>query len=79
MRRLRAVLQGVEFHLLWFLISLILFSAPIVLLSFRQQPKQLMLAFFVPWLASLVVLFVASRSYQVPSGDDDQRPEPPEH
>jgi hypothetical protein len=79
MRRLPAVVQRLEFHGLWFFLSLILFSAPVVLLSARPPPKQLMLAFFVPWLVSLAVLFVASRGYQASSadGDDDsQRPEP---
>ena len=80
MRRLPAVVQRLEFHGLWFFVSLILFSAPVVLLSARPPPKQLMLAFFVPWLVSLAVLFVASRGYQASGGEDDdaapKRPEP---
>jgi hypothetical protein len=76
MRRLPAVVQRLEFHVLWFFVSLILFSAPVVLLAARPPPTQLMLAFFVPWLVSLVVLFVASRGYQTSSGegDDDSKP-----
>ena len=58
-------------------VSLILFSAPVVLLAARPPPRQLMLAFFVPWLVSLAVLFVASRGYQASSGEDDRRPETP--
>jgi hypothetical protein len=52
----------------------------VVLLSARPPPKQLMLAFFVPWLVSLAVLFIASRGYQASDGEDDddapKRPEP---
>lgn len=78
MRRLPAVVQRPEFHVLWFFVSLILFSAPVVLLAARSSPRQLMLAFFVPWLVSLAVLFVASRGYQASSeaDDDSRRPEP---
>ena len=80
MRRLPAVVQRLEFHGLWFFLSLILFSAPVVLLSARPPPKQLMLAFFVPWLVSLAVLFIASRGYQASGGEEDddapKRPEP---
>jgi hypothetical protein len=78
MRRLPAVLQRVEFHLLWLLISLILFSAPVALMASRPSAEPLMLVFFVPWLASLVVLFIVSRSYQPSGGNDDHGPRPPE-
>ena len=79
MRRLPAVVQRLEFHVLWFFVSLILFSAPVVLLSARPPPRQLMLAFFVPWLVSLAVLFVASRGYQASDGEhDDTAPKRPE-
>jgi hypothetical protein len=78
MRRLPAVVQRLEFHALWFFASLILLTAPVVLLAARPPPRQLMLAFFVPWLVSVAVLFVASRGYQASGtdGDDSQRPEP---
>jgi len=78
MRRLPAVVQRLEFHGLWFFISLVLFSAPVVLLAVRPAPKQLMLAFFVPWLVSLAVLFLASRGYQTSGGEDDDAPKRPE-
>ena len=80
MRRLPAVVQRLEFHVLWFFVALILFSAPVALLSARPPPKQLMLAFFIPWLVSLAVLFIASRGYQTSGGEADEdppkRPEP---
>jgi hypothetical protein len=57
------VLRRLEFHLLIFLVALLVFCRPVLLASPGERPARVMLSFFVPWALVVGLLFCISRSY----------------
>jgi hypothetical protein len=52
-----------EFHVLLFLVALVLFCRPVLLMLGPEHPRTIVLSFFLPWAGVVGMLFVVSRSY----------------
>lgn len=64
MRRIPSLLRQPGFHLLLFLVALILFTRPVLLMPKMEPPGTVMASFFLPWGLVILVLFFVSRSYR---------------
>lgn len=75
MKKLKFLLRQPEFHGLLFVLSLILFSYPLLVMSNASHPKTIYLSLFLPWGIIILLLFLTSRSYptlQQEKGPDHQ-------
>jgi hypothetical protein len=73
MRKLANMLRRHAFHLLLLFVALIVFAKPVLLTTPDEHPLQVLLEFFVPWAAIIVVLLWIGRSLARSEGDP---PEP---
>lgn len=62
MERLKALFRQTESHILLFLISLVLFSWPVVSYSDVERLKVMFVYLFVAWAVVVGLLFLVSRS-----------------
>jgi hypothetical protein len=77
MKKAAHLLRRFEFHLLLFFLALLAFAKPTLLPSPNPAPTALLLAYFVPWGALIVVLFAIARSGPQGAEDDEFDPDPP--
>ncbi len=75
MKRIKVLLRQPEFHALLFILGLILFSYPLLIMTNESHPASVYLSLFLPWGLMILLLFLTTRSY-IPShsernNDDD--------
>jgi hypothetical protein len=71
MERLKALLRQTEFHLLLFVLCMVLFGWPVVTFSDMRRLEVMFVYLFVVWALVIVVLFLVSRSLE--SADDSDK------
>lgn len=63
MEKLKSLLSHPEFHILFFCVSLLLFSYPLLRMSDMAGPVVMLLSLFLPWGGVILILFLVSKSY----------------
>lgn len=72
MKKAAHLLRRFEFHLLLFFLGMLAFAKPTLIPSPNAPPSALLLAYFVPWVFLIGMLWAISRSG--PEDDDDENP-----
>ncbi len=72
MKRIKMVLGQPEFHGVLFVLSLILFSYPLLVMSNEAHPRIVYLSLFLPWGIIILLLFFTTRSYATISPLDNK-------
>ena len=68
MERLKALLRQTEFHLLLFVLCMVLFGWPVVTFPDMRRLELMFIYLFVAWAIVIFLLFLVSRS--LGSGDE---------
>ena len=71
MKRIIAVLRQPEFHGVLFVLCLILFSYPLLVMSNEGHPRIVYLSLFLPWGIIILLLFFTTKSYTVSGSDNN--------
>lgn len=72
MKRIRVLLSQLEFHALLFVLGIILFSHPLLIMSNEGHPTKVYLSLFLPWGLMISLLFLMTRSYIASDSDPNQ-------
>lgn len=65
MKRLKMILRQPEFHGVLFVLGLILFSYPLLVMSTQGHPRLVYMSLFLPWGIIILLLFLTTKSYDV--------------
>lgn len=71
-KRIKVLLNQPEFHAILFVLGLILFSYPLLIMSKEGHPTSVYLSLFLPWGVMILLLFLTTRSYGVAESDLNQ-------
>lgn len=71
MERLKALLRQTEFHLLLFVLCMVLFGWPVVTFSDMHRLEVMFAYLFAAWALVIFVLFLVSRSLE--SADESKK------
>ncbi len=63
MKKLKSVLEHYEFHVLLFILCIIMFFSPLFILSDFSTPGPILLSFFIPWALIIAILYFTGQSY----------------
>jgi hypothetical protein len=77
MKKAARLLRRFEFHVLLFFLALMAFAKPTLVPTPTAPATTLWLAYFVPWLVLIVVLFAVARSGPQATDEDEFDPDPP--
>jgi hypothetical protein len=75
MKKLKTLFKRKEFITLFFFMSALLFTMPLLVMSSANSMQTVYLSLFLPWGAVIVLLFMMSRSFSV----GEQKEEASEH
>ena len=71
MKNAAHLLRRFEFHVLLFFLGLVAFGKPTLIPGSDTASPAVMLAYFVPWLLLIAVLFAIAHSGPGPADDED--------
>ena len=77
MKKAARLLRRFEFHVLLFFLALVAFAKPTLVPIPEAPATTLLLAYFVPWLVLIALLFAIARSGPEASDEDEFDPDPP--
>lgn len=72
MDKIKSTLRQPEFHIFLFCFGLLLFSYPLFLMSNKAGAAEVLLFLFLPWATVILIMFLMSRSYAMPSADENE-------
>ncbi len=79
MKKLKTVLKQPEFHAFLFVLCLIFFTYPLVLMSNKAAANVIYSILFLAWIIVITLLFVITRSYTESQPDPGQEDEDVTH